>query len=101
MKRLHYLQHVPFENPGCIIDWANSNDVELQSTHLYKDEPLPALQDFDLLVVMGGAMGANDDGLFPWMAPEKKFIESAKINLWAPNKQLRSLDYNPFFKLTY
>ena len=77
MKRLHYLQHVPFENPGCIIDWANSNEFELQSTHLYKNEPLPALQDFDLLVVMGGAMGANDEKLFPWMAPEKKLIESA------------------------
>lgn len=75
--RLHYLQHVPFENPGCILDWANDRNVDVQSSHLYKNDPLPDLDDFDLLVVMGGAMGANDDALYPWMSAEKQFIKSA------------------------
>lgn len=77
MKRLHYLQHVQFENPGSILDWANNNEFTVASSHLYKDEPLPKPEEFDLLVVMGGSMGANDERLFPWMAPEKKLIESA------------------------
>jgi GMP synthase (glutamine-hydrolysing) len=75
--RLHYLQHVPFENPGCILDWANENNVDVKSSHLYKNDPLPELDVFDLLVVMGGAMGANDDDIYPWMPQEKKLIESA------------------------
>ncbi len=75
--RLHYLQHVPFENPGCILDWAYDHAYDVSSSHLYKNDPLPDLDDFDLLVVMGGAMGANDDDIYSWMRAEKEFIKSA------------------------
>jgi GMP synthase (glutamine-hydrolysing) len=77
LMRLYYLQHVPFENPGCILDWAQRNRVDVKGAHLYKNEPLPALEDFDLLVVMGGAMGANDDDHYPWMRPEKELLDRA------------------------
>ncbi len=75
--RLYYLQHVPFENPGCILDWANEHDIEVKSSHLYKNEALPELDDFDILVVMGGPMGAHDDQNYPWMRPEKDFLTAA------------------------
>ena len=47
--RLHYLQHVPFENPGCILDWANTQNIDIKGSHLYDDDPLPNVDDFDLL----------------------------------------------------
>ncbi|MBN1466180.1 type 1 glutamine amidotransferase [candidate division KSB1 bacterium] len=75
--RLHYLQHVPFENPGSILDWAERAAIALTGSHLYRGEPLPRLDDFDALVVMGGPMGLADDQLYSWMAPEIKFIASA------------------------
>lgn len=75
--RLCYLQHVPFENPGCILDWAQRKHVQVKGAHLYKNEPLPAPDDFDLLVVMGGPMGANDDDIYAWMRPEKRLIDKA------------------------
>lgn len=75
--RLHYLQHVAFENPGCILDWAKEKKFSISRSLLYQNEPLPNVDDFDLLVVMGGPMGANDDHLYPWMRPEKKLIEQA------------------------
>ncbi|MBN1479046.1 type 1 glutamine amidotransferase [candidate division KSB1 bacterium] len=75
--RLHVLQHAPFENPGAILDWAYNAKIHAQSTHLYKNESLPALHDFDLLIVMGGPMSVHDDERIPWLRPEKKFIEQA------------------------
>ncbi|MBN1561750.1 type 1 glutamine amidotransferase [candidate division KSB1 bacterium] len=76
-KRLHYIQHVPFENPGSILDWAENAAIAVNGSHLYRGEPLPRLDDFEALIVMGGPMAVSDDHLYAWMAAEKKLIESA------------------------
>lgn len=72
--RLHYLQHVPFENPGSILNWARENGHRITSTQLYKNELLPKQQDFDWLVVMGGPMNIYDEKGYPWLVDEKAFI---------------------------
>ncbi len=77
MKRLHYIQHVPFETPGSILDWATTAGVTLTSTRMFKDEPLPRLESLDCIVVMGGPMGVNDITRFKWLKAEKNFIETA------------------------
>ena len=48
------LQHVPFEGPAAIADWAAARGIELAVTHLYRGDPLPLLSDFAMLAVMGG-----------------------------------------------
>lgn len=75
--RLHYLQHVSFENPGSILTWAKENDCVLTSTHFYNHDSLPRRQDFDWLVVMGGPMNIHDEENYPWLASEKLFIRNA------------------------
>jgi GMP synthase-like glutamine amidotransferase len=75
--RLHYLQHVPFENPGSILNWARENGHRITSTQLYKNELLPKQQDFDWLVVMGGPMNIYDEKDYPWLVDEKAFIGEA------------------------
>lgn len=75
--RLHYLQHVPFENPGSILVWAQENGHVLTNTQLYNKEPLPRQQDFDWLVVMGGPMNIYEEEKYPWLATEKQFIRDA------------------------
>jgi len=77
MKTLHYIQHVPFETPGCILDWAQEKGIIVTATHTYKNEPFPAFDDFDFLVIMGGPMGVQDTGLYPWLVAEKEFIARA------------------------
>ena len=47
---------------------------QLTSTHLYLGQPLPAPEEFDWLIVMGGPMGVHDTSLFPWLTAEKKFL---------------------------
>ncbi|EGW37583.1 guaA2 domain protein, partial [Desulfosporosinus sp. OT] len=65
--RLHYLQHVPFENPGSILTWAKNNGYLLTDTQLYQNDPLPKQEDFDWLVVMGGPMNIYDEENYPWL----------------------------------
>ncbi len=76
MKRLHYIQHVPFETPGAILDWAYNKGYEVTRTRLYLDEPFPSLGDFDFLVIMGGPMGVHDEAQYPWLVEEKAFIKN-------------------------
>lgn len=75
--RIHYLQHVPFENPGSILKWAKQNEWLVTATHLYNHEKLPDVSEFDWLVVMGGPMNIYEDDKYPWLISEKLFIKKA------------------------
>jgi len=75
--RLHYLQHVPFENPGSILTWANANDFDVTKTMMFQDDDLPDHDDYDWLVVMGGPMNIYDHENYPWLLMEKQFIKTA------------------------
>jgi GMP synthase-like glutamine amidotransferase len=75
--RIHYFQHVPFEGLGNIEDWIRTKNYEISATHFYAGDSLPKLSEIDLLIIMGGPMGAYDDKKYPWLAAEKKFIEAA------------------------
>jgi GMP synthase (glutamine-hydrolysing) len=74
---LHWLQHVPFEGLGYIEEWANNKGAEISCTRLYAGDALPAVDDLDLLVIMGGPMGIFDYGEHPWLVAEKLFIKQA------------------------
>ena len=76
MKRLHYLQHVPFETPGAILEWARSRGYEVSHTRVFLDEPFPSALDFDLLVIMGGPMSVHDEAQYPWLPEEKTFLKN-------------------------
>lgn len=75
--RIHYLQHVDFEDPGAIVSWARGRGHPVSRTLLFAGESLPRLAEFDWLLVMGGPMNVYDDGLFPWLAAERAFIRDA------------------------
>jgi GMP synthase-like glutamine amidotransferase len=75
--RIQVLQHVPFEGPAGIADWAAAHGHPLALTHLYRGDPLPAPDGFDRLVVMGGPMGIYDEQDHPWLGPEKAFLRAA------------------------
>jgi GMP synthase-like glutamine amidotransferase len=74
---IHYLQHVPFEGLGSIESQLKAGHHQLSSTHLYKNPLLPAIEEIDWLIVMGGPMGVHDETEYPWLKPEKNFIRQA------------------------
>ena len=75
--KIHYLQHVPFENPGNILEWANKKGHKLTSTLLYNYESVPKIEQFDWLIVMGGPMNIYEEDKYEWLKYEKKFIKEA------------------------
>ena len=74
---IHYFQHVPYEGLGSIANWAEKPGNKVTATKFYEDHRLPFIALFEMLIVMGGPMGANDEKKYPWMTAEKKMIELA------------------------
>ncbi len=74
--RIGVMQHVAFESPGHIADWANARGHEFALTRLFAGEALPRADALDALVVMGGPMSVRDEARHAWLAPEKRLIES-------------------------
>ena len=73
--RLHLLEHDPIDM-SCtnITKWAKVKGYPIAQTYVCKNEKLPALNDFDWLMVMGGSPHAWEADKLPWLAPEKEFI---------------------------
>lgn len=78
--RIHCLTHVPFEEAANIGCWASQNGYPIRTTQLYNNQPLPALGELDLLVILGGPMSAHDLDAYPWLVEEKAFIRRAIEN---------------------
>lgn len=73
--KIHCLQHVPFEGLASIEPWAIERNHSLSATRFYDNELLPAIEDIDWLIVMGGLMNIYEDDRYPWLNQEKRFIE--------------------------
>ncbi len=75
--KMAVLQHVPFEGPAAIADWAAARKIDVMVRHLYRGDPLPGLSEFDMLTVMGGPMSANDEADLSWLVPEIALVRDA------------------------
>jgi GMP synthase-like glutamine amidotransferase len=72
--RAHTLQHVPFEGLGSIEKWLRAGGYEITKTPFFQTTSLPAPDEIDFLIIMGGPMSVNDEGEHPWLVDEKRFI---------------------------
>ena len=75
--RLHYIQHVPFEDSAYIRDWAAGRGYPSTRTMLCNGEQLPALDSFDWVTVLGGPMSIWQEDKHSWLKPEKEFIRQS------------------------
>ncbi len=75
--RVHYLQHVPFVCLGSIETWLHAAGHDLTGTRFFLNEPLPTVDDFDCLIVLGGPMSVHDEERLPWLGPEKTLIRQS------------------------
>lgn len=76
--RVHYFQHVSFEGDlGSMAPWLQRQGASITCTQFFTDYHLPALDEIDLLIVMGGPMSVNDEAEFPWLVEEKRYIRAA------------------------
>lgn len=75
--RVAILQHVAFEGPAQIGQWLDRRGLTARVYPLYAGAALPALESFDLLILMGGPMSVHDVVEFPWLLAEKRLLREA------------------------
>lgn len=75
--RILCLQHVAFETPSTIADWARDRRHPLTCVLMHEGVRLPCLEDIDMLVLMGGPMSVHDEADLPWLADEKQYVSRA------------------------
>ena len=75
--RILLLQHDPLDGPGALIDWASGRGHSVAICLICQGEPLPPIDSFDLLVSLGGPMGAYEEEKHPWLALEKQYLREA------------------------
>jgi GMP synthase-like glutamine amidotransferase len=69
--RVTIIQQVAFEGPGALGRWAAGRGASVTVVRPFAGEALPAADAQDLLVLLGGPMGADDEALHPWLRTEK------------------------------
>lgn len=86
--RVHVLQHVPFEGLGAIQAWLDARGasargadasargaaVSVTWTRFFEDSTLPAPEEVDFVIALGGPMSVNDESELPWLRDEKRFV---------------------------
>lgn len=82
--RLLVFQHVECEHPGQLRQYLRQDGVEWTTVELDAGEPIPELEDYDALWVMGGPMDVWDVEDHPWLVPEKQAIRRWVCDLERP-----------------
>ena len=78
------LQHIAIEHPGCFRDFMDTDNVTWHPVEVDEGEPIPAPDDFDALLVMGGPMDVWQEIEHPWLVEEKSFIREAVVEHGLP-----------------
>lgn len=70
---LHIIQNDPQVPPGNLLD---AITIPYCIHHPYRGEKLPEIEQVSALIVMGGAMGANDDARHPFLGDLKELVRN-------------------------
>lgn len=72
--RILVFQHLAVEHPGIFRDFWKESGHDWHVIELDRGDPIPPLEEFDLMVVMGGPMDVWQEDLYPWFVAEKTAI---------------------------
>lgn len=75
--RIYCLQNEPLAGLGAIETWISKKGYSVTSTQVYKDNHFISPDDYDLLIILGGPMGAYEEEKYPWLRLEKDYISEA------------------------
>lgn len=70
-------KHITDEPAGFAEQWAIEKGHQVTHHYWSSDNILSMMPDFDLLIIMGGMMGAYEEETYPWLIQEKKIIREA------------------------
>jgi GMP synthase-like glutamine amidotransferase len=72
--RILVFQHHDSEGPGTLGSFLRDDGGEIDTVHFTHGDPIPALEHYDQLWIMGGPMDVWDLADHPWLADEKTAI---------------------------
>lgn len=75
--RVVVVQHELGTGPGWWGTWLAGAGVDLDVRHPYAGDALPAAEELDGLLVLGGAMGPVDDEACPWLPATRALLADA------------------------
>lgn len=79
--RVLVVEHEQMCPPGWVGEWLLDAGAALDVLRPYAGDALPDdLDGHDAFVVLGGSMGANDDGDYPWLTRVKHLVRRAAAN---------------------
>ncbi|MDA9981449.1 type 1 glutamine amidotransferase [Gammaproteobacteria bacterium] len=82
--RILVLQHIAIEHPGIFRSFLMKDGITWQAVQLDAGEPIPALDGYDALWVMGGPMDVWQKEQYSWLAPEVSVIGEAVVDRKMP-----------------
>ena len=82
--RFLVLQHIAAEGPGAFCPMMTAAGVAWDVVELDEGEPLPPLDDYQGLLVMGGPMDVWEEAAHPWLVAEKAAIRHWVRDLGRP-----------------
>lgn len=71
------LQHIECEGPGYIADFAASRGLDLEVIRVFDGTPIPAPQNAEAMIVLGGPMNVYEEERYPWLVAENSAIQAA------------------------
>src|SRR6202051_4120451 len=76
------VQHIASEHPGSFRDVMNAQGHSMHAVELDAGEPIPPLEEYDILLVMGGPMdvggGEEHSWLIAEMAPIRRWVQAGR-----------------------
>ncbi|MBI5132650.1 MAG: type 1 glutamine amidotransferase [Rhodopseudomonas palustris] len=82
--RLLVFQHVDVEHPGIFREFWRDAGIAWDAVELDAGEPIPDLEAYDALIVMGGPMDVWQEDEHPWLVAEKAAIRRFVTDLQRP-----------------
>lgn len=82
--RLLVFQHIDIEHPAIFRDFLAEDDVAWDAVELDQGAPIPNLDGYDALWVMGGPMDVWQEDEHPWLVPEKAAVREAVVERRMP-----------------
>jgi GMP synthase-like glutamine amidotransferase len=77
MARILVVQHEVGCPPALFGEWLTEAGCRLDVRRCHEGDELPSLRSYDGLLVLGGAMDADDDEAYPWLPVTRQRIREA------------------------
>jgi len=71
------IQHSTLDHPGVMRGYMAEDGIDWDPIDVFSGQPIPPLDGYDALIVMGGPQQTDQETEHPWLVEEKDFIRRA------------------------